>query len=88
MGEMVQIPEVVSKSGLLDLLEHIANLIVEDDSFGGTITYDALDPKLKPGEFHVTARFRHGNSQGQGFVRFVGELKERVDTIENPRLGE
>lgn len=75
---MQHYPALLSKEQLSKLLRHMAELVETGDSFEGSLEYliPDIDPEPKEGEdFAVTARFRIGNLDGQGGMRFIGELK-------------
>lgn len=55
-----------SKQELIKLLEEITQLVRDDDSFEGNITYTCMSEELEPGTYEVHGAFRHGNSVGQG----------------------
>ncbi len=57
---------IITKRELTELLEEISQLVKDDDSFEGTITYTCMKEGLELDQFEVTGFFRHGNSQGQG----------------------
>lgn len=57
---------ILSKRQLVELLEEITQLIRDDDSFEGNISYTCMKEGLEPDQFSVTGAFRHGNSMGQG----------------------
>jgi hypothetical protein len=68
------IPVRMTKEELVAVLHDVAAGIEAEDSYGGFLTYDALDERLGRDEFFVTASYRIGNSMGQGGVRLIGEV--------------
>lgn len=66
-------PVPVGKGVLLGTLRDMIDAIERDDSFGGTITYEALPERHT---FEVMAFFRIGNSEGQGGSRILGGMVE------------
>jgi len=61
-------PITQTKDQLLAALEQISEGIKADDSFGGSIEYEARPDGL----FDVMAFFRTGNSEGQGGSVVIG----------------
>lgn len=57
---------ILNKRELVELLEEVTQLIRDDDSFEGNISYTCMKEWLKPETFEVSGAFRHGNSMGQG----------------------
>lgn len=67
-------PRRLDKVELLRVLEDMIAHIQVDDSFGGTLTYEATDRD----SFDVYACYRIGNREGQGGTRVI----EGVDPAE------
>ncbi len=67
---------ILDKRGLVELLEEMAQLIRDDDSFEGNISYTCLEEGVPAGHFKVVGGFRHGNSMGQGGVALLPEENE------------
>lgn len=78
------VPIATTKDELLMILDDIRNKVEEGDSFEGFLNYlmpdytgiPEEDEKLKDIDFMVEARYRIGNSMGQGGMRMWGEMKE------------
>lgn len=75
-------PVPMDKDGLIFILEDMLERVKEGDSFEGFLNYlmpypPAGDPE--DADFMVEARYRIGNTMGQGGMRMVGEWKERPD---------
>lgn len=71
MGELEKVkPKRMSKETLVDLLRHMTMVVDGDDSMEGSIEYSATPT---PNEFMVVGVYRHGNREGQGSVRLIGE---------------
>lgn len=64
--------QTLSKERFLALLDILRAAIQEDDSFGGSLEYEATDRRHV---FEVRAFIRTGNSQGQGGSIVVGETE-------------
>jgi hypothetical protein len=85
MGELVQQYVPMTKVELVSLFDGLAQLVGEGDSFEGFVEYQMPDvgpgiPDPPPEVYaNVRARYRIGNSMGQGGMRFVGELVPRED---------
>ena len=67
---------ILDKRGLVELLEEIAQLIRDDDSFEGNISYTCMKEGLPDRHFEVVGGFRHGNSMGQGGFALLPEENE------------
>lgn len=65
-------PIIQTKYQLLAALGSISDGIKSDDSFGGSIEYEARPDGL----FDVMAFFRTGNSEGQGGSIIIGNTQE------------
>lgn len=63
----------MSKRELVELLEDMTQLIRDDDSFEGNISYTCMKDGLCGDQFFVTGAFRHGNTQGQGGMAIISE---------------
>lgn len=63
-------PITVDKVTLIDTLRDVLATVEADDSAGGFIEYEWSD---EPGKFDVRARYRIGNSMGQGGMRILHE---------------
>jgi hypothetical protein len=69
-------PKPMTKSELLALIDEVRELIVNDDSWEGLINWLMPDPAQGDDDgvdFRVEARYRIGNSQGQGGIQIVGD---------------
>ena len=66
---------ILSKRQLVELLEEITQLIRDDDSFEGNISYTCMKENMEPDQFDVTGAFRHGNSMGQGGSAILPETE-------------
>ena len=78
----------MSKEDLLKLLKHITELVETDDSLSGYIGYEAIEKKVIVAnddreDFEVKCVFRSGNSEGEGFMTFIPDIKPKTDTEEN-----
>lgn len=74
------VPEYMTKNELLLILEDITNTVHSNDSFGGFIEFDAMDPNIPDDKtFAVKASYRIGNSFGQGGIRMVGTIPSAND---------
>ena len=65
--------EPVTKEQLLAIIDDIRDSVINNDSMEGYLNYllpDEDDPKDV--KFRVEARYRVGNSQGQGGMRMIG----------------
>lgn len=69
---------IISKRELIELLEEVTQLIRDDDSFEGNISYTCMKEGVEPGMFEVSGAFRHGNSMGQGGCSILPEMEENV----------
>lgn len=65
----------LSKDEFLAVLKHITELVEADDSYGGSLQYEA---RPEPNYFDVVASYRYGNSLGQGGVIMYNETKDRI----------
>lgn len=74
---MEHYPAILNATETGKLLHYIAMLIETGDSFEGFIEYLIPDNEedIDSNKFAVRARFRVGNSQGQGGLTVIGELK-------------
>jgi hypothetical protein len=61
-------PKLMTGKQLRSLLAHISTLIGEEDSFGGSLVYEAAEDQ---DTYRVSASFRSGNSMGQGYVHLI-----------------
>ena len=57
---------IVRKREFVELLEELAELIRNNDSFEGNISYTCMKEGLPEGCFDLEGGFRYGNSMGQG----------------------
>ena len=71
---------ILDKRGLVELLEELSQLVNDDDSFEGNISYNCMKEGLPPGHYDVVGGFRHGNSMGQGGFALLPEMEENVQT--------
>ena len=79
---MPAIPEPMSKTTLLALLDDIRAHVALDDSFEGFIEYlmpwsEEIGDPVTDGEgidFRVRASYRIGNREGQGGMRMIGRI--------------
>lgn len=88
-GTMRLMPVYLTKDQFLAVLDDIRELVVADDSFEGSLSYELpwntyCDPVREddpsgPG-FRVQASYRTGNSMGQGGMRMLGEMREVPDS--------
>lgn len=63
-----------TKADLLILLDQVRELIERDDSFEGMVNWLMPEPDDPTGtDFRVEARYRHGNSMGQGGFSIIGD---------------
>lgn len=63
----------MTKTELLALIDEMRNLIVHDDSWEGLLNWLMPEQDDPPGTWaRVEARYRIGNSQGQGGFNIVG----------------
>ena len=69
---------ILDKRGLVELLEELSELVKNDDSFEGNISYTCMHEGLSSDQFKVTGAFRHGNSMGQGSVAILPDEDENV----------
>lgn len=67
---------ILDKRGLVELLEELAQLVKDDDSFEGNISYTCMKEGLPAGHYEVVGSFRHGNSMGQGGIALLPETEE------------
>ena len=58
---------------LLAMLEDVKRCIAADDSYEGSLVWEAT---MRKGEFEVYASYRVGNSMGQGGVVLIERSKE------------
>lgn len=70
---MQHYPAILSQEQLVKLIRHIADLVETGDSFEGNLEY--LIPEDGGEGFATKAAFRVGNLDGQGGMRFIGDLK-------------
>jgi hypothetical protein len=61
--------KLMTAKKLAELLRYMAQVIEEEDSFGGFLEYEASLRHAK--KFRVKARFRTGNSMGQGSMIII-----------------
>jgi hypothetical protein len=59
-------------------LRRLADIIEDNDSFEGRVSYTCLEEGLKPGEYKVDMFYRYGNRAGQGFVRMTLPREEPI----------
>lgn len=86
-GTMLPMPVHLTKEQFLAVLDDIRDLVVADDSFEGSLSYELpwntrCDPVNEddPSDgFRVRASYRTGNSMGQGGMRMLGEMREVPD---------
>jgi quinol monooxygenase YgiN len=73
-------PAYLTKGQLLAVLDEVRQLVAENDSFEGSLSYelpwstelgDPVDDSRSG--FRVRASYRTGNSMGQGGMRMIGE---------------
>lgn len=62
-------PSIQTKEQLLEALRRITKAVEDDDSFYGSIEFEAQEK----GTFTVCAAWREGNSQGQGGMITIGQ---------------
>lgn len=66
----------VTKAELLQVLDDIRTSVAADDSFEGFLNYlmpyDNNDEIIEGADFVLEARYRVGNSAGQGGMRMIG----------------
>lgn len=72
-------PVGVSKDELIAVLEDVLKHVKEGDSWEGFINYlipfpPAGDPE--DADFMLEARYRIGNTMGQGGMRMIGEMRD------------
>ena len=80
MPELIHTPDLMTKAQMVDLFQELLIRIEVGDSFEGWVEW--LLPGLDaPPDIvgAVRARYRIGNTEGQGGMRFVGELVEKPD---------
>lgn len=83
-------PTPMSKDELLMILEEMHDLVEQDDSFEGFLNYlipypPAGDPE--EADFMVEARYRIGNTMGQGGMRMIGEWREKDEQTKKQEEG-
>lgn len=64
-------PIALKKGEVVKIMEDILQRIKDDDSFSGSVSYDAMAPGLSNDELHFQATYRVGNSQGQSGLRII-----------------
>lgn len=67
---------ILDKRALIELLEEITQLIRDNDSFEGNISYTCMKEGLPARHFEVEGGFRYGNSMGQGGMAMLPPSKE------------
>lgn len=74
-------PVPCSTEDLVGVIADILNVVSEGDSFEGFLNYLMPMPPDDPEcDFMVEARYRIGNSMGQGGMRMLGEIRDpKVD---------
>ena len=78
MAELIHMPDQMTKEQMVGLFQELLIRIEVGDSWEGWIEWllpDASAPADIVAE--VRARYRIGNTEGQGGMRFVGELVEQ-----------
>lgn len=71
MSNLQHVPDILTKGQLLKILENISEGITIDDTLEGFIEFTVNDADT----WKVTARYRVGNREGQGFVRMIGSFE-------------
>ena len=66
-------PIYMSKDTLLAVLDDIRAHVEANDSFEGFVQYLLPEEDDDPDGFRVEARWRVGNSKGQGGMRIIGD---------------
>jgi len=66
-------PVFVTKDELLAIIDDIRARVRHDDSFEGFLNYLMPEENDDPSGFRVEARYRIGNSMGQGGMRMIME---------------
>lgn len=69
-------PACLTTAEFVAILEDIKKVVAERDSFEGTLTYTFPEEDDPDDTFRVEARYRIGNSMGQGGMVVVGEFGE------------
>lgn len=72
---MKRAPVYLTTVQLLDVLDDIRERVSAGDSFEGSIEYLMPDEDDPADGFRVQGAYRVGNSQGQGGMRMIGELR-------------
>lgn len=85
MPRMRNAPVALSKETLLEILTYMLEGVRTGDTLEGSIEFllpypPAGDPE--DADFMVMASYRHGNRQGQGGLRLVGQMVEVPDEEE------
>lgn len=71
-----QEPAVLNRDELLAIIDDIREGIRTGDSLEGFINWTLpLEEDAEPGTFMVEARYRVGNTMGQGGYQIIGEFK-------------
>lgn len=74
---------ILDKRGLVELLEEMAQLVKDNDSFEGNIHYTCMEEGIPAGHYKVVGAFRHGNSMGQGGMAILADEDENVQASDN-----
>ena len=74
---------ILDKRGLVELLEELSQLVKDDDSFEGNISYSLEGHGPDGPHFKVVGAFRHGNSMGQGGMAILPDEDENVQASDN-----
>lgn len=75
MSELRHVPEPMTRTQFLEVLDDIRKRVEAGDSMEGSLEYTFPDVDSEEDlsvEFMVLAAYRVGNLQGQGSVRIVG----------------
>jgi hypothetical protein len=91
-----RVPEPMTRTQLLEVLDDIRKRVELGDSYEGSIEYLMPGPEAEEDlsvEFMVMGAWRYGNLQGQGGMRMVGNWVEGdpwdpATSSEPPRPGE
>lgn len=67
-------PALMTYAELADILSTLADMVRTGDSFEGFIEYLIPEEETEIHGVHVRARYRTGNSMGQGGLTFIGAL--------------
>jgi hypothetical protein len=80
MAELVQQPEPMTKAQMVELFTDLLMRIDLGDSWEGFVEWNMPDPDVDADVVAmVVARYRIGNREGQGGMRFIGPLVEKPD---------